>query len=353
MRILHLTDRLTTRGGAYRHLDSILRWQIERGHDVLLAAGEEGTEGPRCPTRIVPGLEARGAAAIDLVPTLTEFRPDVVHLHTIVNPCVLEWARSYAAVITVQDHRYFCPGRGKWTAGGQVCREAMSASVCAACFEDAAYFSDILALTDRRRRALSALRVVVLSRYMRGELMAAGVGENIDVIPPFASGLEIEAEPDGPPCVLFVGRLAEHKGVRDAVQAWHGAEVPLPLVMAGTGPLREEMTRAGVEVLGWLDTSRLSRTYRRARALVFPSRWQEPFGIAGLEALTMGVPVAAWGSGGVAEWHPGPGLVPWGDVAALAAALRCVAGQRAGLPLTEGRERLMLRLESVYRDVLG
>ena len=35
-----------------------------------------------------------------------------------------------------------------------------------------------------------------------------------------------------------------------------------------------------------------------------PSRWQEPFGIVGLEALTLGTAVAAWDSGGVREWHP-------------------------------------------------
>ena len=35
----------------------------------------------------------------------------------------------------------------------------------------------------------------------------------------------------------------------------------------------------------------------------------------------MGVPVVAWESGGIGEWHPGPGLVRWGDVEALAGAL--------------------------------
>src|SRR5690606_14974274 len=63
--------------------------------------------------------------------------------------------------------------------------------------------------------------------------------------------------------------------------------------------------------------------YRRARALLMPSRWQEPFGIAGIEALAHGVPVVAYDSGGIADWHPGGDLlVPWGDIDALASALR-------------------------------
>jgi glycosyltransferase involved in cell wall biosynthesis len=35
---------------------------------------------------------------------------------------------------------------------------------------------------------------------------------------------------------------------------------------------------------------------------VFPSLWPEPYGLAGLEALAAGLPIAAFGSGAVGEW---------------------------------------------------
>jgi glycosyltransferase involved in cell wall biosynthesis len=151
--------------------------------------------------------------------------------------------------------------------------------------------------------------------------------------------------------VLFVGRLAEHKGAREAVDAWRRSGVELPLVVAGTGPLREALAAAGAEVLGWLDPPALSRAYRRARAVIQPSRWQEPFGIAGLEALTFGVPVVAWDSGGVAEWHAGAGLVPWGDVDGLAGALRDAVVRRAPPPSGFEPDEAMARLDAVYRQV--
>jgi glycosyltransferase involved in cell wall biosynthesis len=147
---------------------------------------------------------------------------------------------------------------------------------------------------------------------------------------------------------LFVGRLVETKGVADAIEAWRRSRLELPLVFAGTGPLRELAEASGCPVLGWVPHERLAAVYKRARALVFPPRWQEPFGIAGLEALTLGVPVAAWESGGVGEWHPGHGLVPWGDVDALAAALARAAGRPAPAVAGFEPEALMRRLEALY-----
>jgi glycosyltransferase involved in cell wall biosynthesis len=278
------------------------------------------------------------------------FAPDLTHVWNVMNPAVLEWAADRPCLVTIQDHRAFCPYRGKWKADGSVCRDAMRADACAPCFQDAAYFDEVLALTEQRLAAVRRSRVVVLSRYMRDELVAVGApAERVHVIPPFVHGLDRDAEPDGPPCVLFVGRLVEAKGVADAIEAWRRSGVDLPLVLAGTGPLREEVESSGASALGWLPHERLASLYRRARALIFPSRWQEPFGIAGLEALTMGTPVAAWESGGVREWHPGP-LAPWGDLDGLAAALRAAIGRRAEPPAGFEAEALTAKLEAVYRE---
>jgi glycosyltransferase involved in cell wall biosynthesis len=225
----------------------------------------------------------------------------------------------------------------------------MRRDACGECFADAAYFQDTLALTRARLDALRRLPLVVLSAYMRDELLALGVAA--DVIPPFADGLDAEARSDGPPCVAFVGRLAESKGARDAAAAWRRSGVALPLVVAGAGPLREELEHTGAQVLGWLDRARLSALLKRSRALLMPSRWQEPFGIAGLEALSFGVPVVAYDSGGIREWHPGRGLVAWGDVDGLARELVDAVARRVEAPAGFERAALMDRLDSVYARV--
>ena len=108
----------------------------------------------------------------------------------------------------------------------------------------------------------------------------------------------------------------------DAAEAWKRSGVELPLVFAGTGPERGRLEAAGHRVLGWVDRPRLAGLLRGAAALLVPSRWQEPYGLVGLEALSVGTPVAAWESGAVPEWHPGGDLLArWGDLDALAAAL--------------------------------
>lgn len=55
-----------------------------------------------------------------------------------------------------------------------------------------------------------------------------------------------------------------------------------------------------VRFLGWCG--RPEELFAEADAAVFPFRWQEPFGLCGLEAAAHGVPVVAFDLGGVREW---------------------------------------------------
>ncbi len=355
MRILHVADRLSDRGGAYVWLLGILE-ALASEHEQRLVVGErDGSLAVPCQVLVRAGLEQRGAAAVDLEGLAAA--SDVVHVHNVVNPVLLEWAARRAdALLTVQDHRFFCAFRGKWTAAGEVCARPLTRELCASCFEDAGYFMEVQTLTERRLASARRLPVTVLSRYMREQLVAAGLAASrVHVVPPFVHGLAPGPPAGGPPCVLFVGRLAEAKGVREAVAAWRLSGVPLPLVIAGTGPLRAELERTaaeapgrGLELPGWVGRDQLGGLYRRARALLLPPRWQEPFGLVGIEALSFGVPVVAWDSGGVAEWHPGPGLVRWGDVPGLATALREAVSRRISLPPRFDREEAVGRLLVLY-----
>jgi glycosyltransferase involved in cell wall biosynthesis len=171
---------------------------------------------------------------------------------------------------------------------------------------------------------------------MAAELESAGL-PGAEVLPPWIEvGPERDDAGDG---FLVGGRLVRHKGVRDAVRAWHLAGTGLPLRVAGDGPLADDL--AGTEPLGWLSPVRLRQQLRRARALLFPSVWQEPLGILALEALAEGTPVIVANVGGTTDWSDaGCVRVLPGDVEAMAEALRRLADDpEAALELgQQGRE---------------
>jgi glycosyltransferase involved in cell wall biosynthesis len=325
MRILHLNDRLSRRGGADLHLLGVID-DLKSVAQQCLAYGrrDDGLE-LDIETASVGGLDARTPRPCSLQELFHSYRPDVVHVHNVMNPKALVQAADWGAMMTVQDHRTFCPGRGKQKLDGSVCREVQSKDLCRSCFTEDSYFEEIWDLTQERMDALKRMKaVVVLSDYMKNELIQAGVQKpEIHVIPPFVHGLDSGSENTSKPCVLFVGRLVASKGIQDVVRAWQLAETDLPLVIAGAGPERGKIGAPGIEWAGWVGPEELALLYQRAAALVMAPRWQEPFGIVGLEAKHFKLPVVAWESGGIAEWEPEV-LVPWGDVSGLAAGLRSV-----------------------------
>jgi glycosyltransferase involved in cell wall biosynthesis len=363
VRLLYLTDRLSDRGGADHHLIQVMSDAVTVGHRVEVGFGrDEG--GPQLPETVArrrfAGLASRVASSAklgDLDDVIAD--AEIVHLQNVMNPVVLEMAAAHPrAVVTVQDHRVFCPGPGKTLPDGRPCAEVMGDRVCRGCLPDRGYRRATLELTTRRLEALRAMTVVVLSRYMAGELAAVGV-EGATIIPPWvkpggsgsASGSRI----------LIAGRLVAHKGITDAWRAWNRAGRPLPLEVAGAGPVESELR--GAALLGWLPPDELRAAIRRARMLLFPARWQEPFGILGVEALAEGTPVVVAACGGTNDWSDaGCVRVAPGDVDAMADAVARLSadgdaasamGRRGRAAVAErfSEERIPPLLEELYRKI--
>ncbi len=90
---------------------------------------------------------------------------------------------------------------------------------------------------------------------------------------------------------FFIGRLEAEKGIEDAVEAAMRAGVRLTVI--GDGPMKERIAGcgAGISVLGWQSHSEIAARVGRARALVMPTRYPEPFGLVAVEASRSGIPV--------------------------------------------------------------
>jgi len=79
-----------------------------------------------------------------------------------------------------------------------------------------------------------------------------------------------------------------------------------------------------VKFLDWVDHEKIGEHYATSTVVAVPSRWPEPFGMVGLEAMQHGRPVVAFDVGGISDWleHEETGLlVPEQDVAGFARAL--------------------------------
>ena len=121
---------------------------------------------------------------------------------------------------------------------------------------------------------------------------------------------------DSLPTFLFVGRLIHDKGLHVALHALRividqlqDESITLDIVGTGdwnyTAHLKDEITKLrlgeNIRFLGFLPRQDVVSLYSRYTALIFPSLWEEPFGITIIEAMAAGIPVIASDLGGPAE----------------------------------------------------
>lgn len=141
--------------------------------------------------------------------------------------------------------------------------------------------------------------------------------------------------------LLCAGRLDPRKGFGTAISALPHlpSEATLQILSPANGPYRDELQRMADEhgvggrvSFGICDRGHLREHYRRADAVVFPSVWDEPFGLVPLESMASGTPVIATAMGGSGEFLVDGRTClrfPAGDAAGLAAAVSRMASSEA------------------------
>lgn len=236
-------------------------------------------------------------------------------------------------------------------------------------------------LMDHQRRVLAEADAVLTLTDVEADGLAAWgvrparvvtIGGGSEPVPPVGDAAVLRARhgvPDGP-FALFIGRNTFEKGAVHAAQA--AVQARLPLVLAGSrtveferfcGRLSAESRRL-IYPLGLIDERDKHTLLAAAALLVLPSR-TDSFGLVFLEAWGHGKPVIGARAGGI------PGvvtdgadglLVPFGDVAALADAMRRLvddpalaqrlgAGGRARLATHFNWQTVAARVMAVYRSV--
>ncbi len=315
-------------GGAEIHLHEIFGGLVARGHEVTLLCGGW----PGCPPRaILDGISVHRVGTRQSFPFLARrywnvhhqsWRPDV--LVEDINKVPLYTPRwGNVPVVALVPHLF----------GPTAFREL------AIPLASAVWMAERPLPWVYRRTPFQAI-----SESTRDDLVGRGIPfESIRVIFP---GIDTSLyTPEATvraavPTFAYLGRLQRYKGVDLVLRAFAQSELTEAVFeIAGAGNFRPELERLAanlgvadrVRFLGRIDETGKQALLRRAWAMAFASP-KEGWGITNLEAAASGTPVIASNSPGIREsvQHERTGyLVPHGDTAAMAQAMRRLAADRS------------------------
>lgn len=353
MVILFANERCGYFGGVEQNVAETAAGLRARGHGCHLAYGTQAGQDPegygalfeRCFRCSALAPEPSGGTGPDFEEILEQVMPDLVYFHKV--PRLPPFGGGLARVRTVRmvhDHDLCCPRRHKYLiVSGRAC----SYRAGWRCWMDGAFLErkrggglGMVSIGERigemrRNHRLDAL--LVGSQFMQEELLQNGFPpEKIFILPPVVqNALQRQSPVTEESRVLYVGQLVRGKGVDLLLRALSKVTCDFAATVVGIGNAQDRLQtlcrRLGladrVQFVGWVDHEALGEFYLRAKVVAVPSRWPEPFGMVGLEAMGHGRPVVGFRVGGIPDWleHGTTGLlVPEQDTASLAGALERV-----------------------------
>ena len=262
-------------------------------------------------------------------------RFDEIIIHKCSDVATLERFPPEKTTYYVHDHEPICPRTYAYTPLRRNCTRPGGLWPCLFCAPACRAWKAALGRVfaqGRRKRAMARFRkIVVISEFMKGRLVANGIPAGIIAVkPPTVKGV---LSPRGDSEIrridlLYVGQLIRGKGVQLLLEAMARMKAQRTLDVVGTGNM-EQALKAQAERLGlaarvrWHGFQENPQDWMRAAAcVVVPSFWQEPYGLVAAEAVALGKNVVAFAIGGLPEACQGKAtLVPPGDVDALARVL--------------------------------
>jgi glycosyltransferase involved in cell wall biosynthesis len=246
-------------------------------------------------------------------------------------------------VQAVRNYRLICPAATLFR-DGQYCDACVGKivpwpAVRHACYQESRIRTSAVAAMIATHRVLGTWtnavhQYVALTQYVRGKLIAGRLPANrISVKPNFLLDPSINKAKDlrDAPFV-YVGRFSKEKGLDILLDAWRlPTEQKVELVGGGQIPQTWHLP-SGVRVIGQQTIEETYSRIAKAKALILPSSWAEPFGRVVIESFALGTPVICSAVGALPELveHEVTGLlVEPGNSSALRDAINRLAEDRA------------------------
>jgi glycosyltransferase involved in cell wall biosynthesis len=126
------------------------------------------------------------------------------------------------------------------------------------------------------------------------------------------NGIDLDAYPyceDKDDYLVYIGRATPDKGPVQAIEVARQAKMPLKMLVKRNEPFElaywdeavAPKLHSEVEVFERVSHDVKAQLLARARAMVFPIQWPEPFGLVMIEAMACGTPVLACPRGAATE----------------------------------------------------
>lgn len=275
---------------------------------------------------------------------------DLTNMHKISDPeNIKKILQRFQPVLTVHDHDYYCPkGYRYFPYKRKNCNRAFQTLFCGICSSIvpprhlkngcmAMLKKNFLEAPALFHEAMQCRHFIVLSEFMKSCLTTNGIApEKITILHPFLQKdapekvRSSDTRKEKLASIVFAGQMVMSKGIPLLLEAFSRLKSHAHLHILGDGGrigyfqnlAKEMLPQNNFTFHGWVQNP--ADFFSTADVVVFPSMWQEPFGLSGIEAMSHGVPVVAFDVGGVSEWLKdgiNGFLVPERDTSAMADAI--------------------------------